>query len=82
MKNKNKIFILALFLTFLHTITQDSTQLRLSDLTSNLDEPSSDYMGGDYMGGNVTPPMTPKSMQKHLIKKYQEKQVKYQALRL
>lgn len=40
--------------------TKDSTQVRLSELAQS---------------GDVTPPLTPTSMQKHLIKKYQEKQV-------
>jgi len=38
----------------------DTTQVRLSELAQS---------------GEVTPPLTPTSMQKHLIKKYQEKQV-------
>ena len=50
-------------------LMQDSTQLRLSDLASGMEDLP------DNLAGNVTPPLTPKSMQKHLIKKYQEKQV-------
>ena len=60
---------------------QDSTQVRLSELAGNtLMDTAHPPRGTLIEAGDVTPPMTPTSMQKHLIKKYQDKQVQFLVL--
>lgn len=57
------------------SLIKDSTQVRLSELAGNtLMDTAHPPRGTLIEAGDVTPPMTPTSMQKHLIKKYQDKQ--------